>query len=200
MLGFEVTGLIDAMGFFYYILVYGVGLIAMALSVSAFQLRYRVAIILFNFFGQSAWVAYFLLQGDVTSAIACALSAVMLAVFTKKGTWKWVGSPLTTLLFILVLSGFSLLSFQGWSDVFPLLAGVFAVIANSQISEKRLRWFSVLWCLFWLLNATEIRRRRRSRLRQGSRPLHKQKGCLGEPPRQPFYQFGTLDRGAPRVL
>jgi hypothetical protein len=45
------------------------------------------------------------------------------------------------------------LSFAVWSDVFPLLAGVFAVIANSRQTEKRLRQFSLFWCFFWLLNS-----------------------------------------------
>ena len=46
----------------------------------AFQFKRRVTIILSNFLGQTCWVIYFLLQGDLTSAIACALSAVMLAL------------------------------------------------------------------------------------------------------------------------
>ena len=153
MLQFPVDGLVSAMGIGYYILVYGIGVVAMVLSVSAFQLKHRVMIIFGNFLGQSCWVAHFLLQGDLTSAIACALSAIMLAVFSKKGAWKWVASPITVLGFILVLSGFSLMSFASWKDIFPLLAGVFAVIANSCMKEKRLRQFSVLWCVFWLLNS-----------------------------------------------
>ena len=46
-----------------------------------------------------------------------------------------------------------MLTFATWRDVFPLLAGVFAVIANSRATERNLRRFSVLWCLFWLLNS-----------------------------------------------
>ena len=153
MLSFSVDGLVNALGLWYYILVYGVGLIAMALSIMAFQFKHRVTIILCSAFGQMCWVAYFLLQGDVTSAIACALSAIMLAVFSKKDKWKWSTSPYSIAAFLVVLSGFSLLSFQGWTDIFPLLAGIFAVIANSRASEKRLRQFSVFWCLFWLLNS-----------------------------------------------
>ena len=153
MFGFSVDGFAAALGIWYYILVYGVGVIAMTLSIIAFQFKRRVTIILSNFFGQTCWVAYFLLQGDVTSAIACALSALMLAVSAKKGSWKWVASPIVAIAFILILSGFSMLSFEGWSDIFPLLAGVFAVLANSRSSEKRLRQLSVFWCLFWLLNS-----------------------------------------------
>ena len=154
MFTYSVDGFAAALGIWYYILVYGVGAVAMALSISAFQFKHRVTIILSNFFGQSCWVVYFLLQGDVTSAIACALSAIMLAVFAKKDKWSWATSPAVIGGFIALICGFSLVSFAGWSDIFPLLAGVFAVLANSRSSEKRLRQLGLLWCLFWLLNST----------------------------------------------
>ena len=153
MFSFSVDALIEAFGKSYWVLVYGIGLIAMLLSIIAFQFKHRVTIILSNFFGQVCWVLYFLLQGDLTSAIACALSAVMMAVFSKKDKWKWAVSPFTISMFIVLICGFSLLSFESWSDIFPLLAGVFAVLANSRSSEKRLRQFSLFWCLFWLLNS-----------------------------------------------
>ncbi len=153
MLGFSVDGLIEALGFGYYILIYGVGVLAMVLSVIAYQFRRRVAIIFSNFLGQACWTAYFLLQGDVTSAIVCFLCVVMLALFAKKEQWPWTTSIWSIAAFIALFTVISLLTFAEWSDVFPLLAGVFAVIANSCTTEKRLRQFSVLWCLFWLLNS-----------------------------------------------
>ena len=153
MLSFEINGLVEALGAFYYVLVYGVGIIAMILSVAAFQFKHRVAIILCSFFGETAWVVYFLLQGDLTSAIACALSAAMMAVFVRQDKWKWAKSIWCIGFFIVVICGFSALSFATWSDVFPLLAGVFAVIANSRPDEKRLRQFSLLKFGFWLLNS-----------------------------------------------
>ncbi len=95
MLGFNVDVLVESLGIFYHILVYGIGAIAMTLSVMSYQNPGKIAIILFNFFGQVCWVVHFLLQGDLTSAIACALSAVMLGVFSKSGKWKWATSPVT---------------------------------------------------------------------------------------------------------
>ena len=153
MLDFFVEQLSLNLGFFYYVLVYGVGILSMALSTVAFQFKRRSAIVLCSCLGQTSWVIYFLLQADLVSAIACGLSAVILAVFTKQGEWKWVKSPYCIVICILLISGVSLLSFAVWSDVFPLLAGVFAVIANSRTNEKRLRQFSVLWCGFWFLNS-----------------------------------------------
>ena len=153
MFSIDVTAFAEALGVFYYVLVYGVGVLAMAFCISAYQFRKRATIIIFNCFGQIFWVMHFVFQGDLTSAIACALSAAMLAVFSKKSVWKWVASPITIVASILILSGFSLVTFKVWYDVFPMLAGVFAVIANSRTSEKRLRQFSIFWCLCWVMNS-----------------------------------------------
>ena len=153
MLNLLVDQLRANLGIFYYVLVYGVGIIAMVLSIAAFQFKYRVAIVICNCFAQISWVLYFLLQGDMTSAIACAMTAVMLAIFSKQSKWKWVKSPWCIVFFILLNCAFFAFSFAVWSDVFPLLAGIFAVIANSRSSEKRLRQFSLLWCGCWMLNS-----------------------------------------------
>ena len=125
----------------------------MVLSIIAFQFKRRITIILCNFLGQISWVAYFLLQGDLVSAIACALSAVMLAVFAQKDKWKWATGIPSVIIFIVLLSGFSAISFSGPTDIFPVLAGVFGVLANSRSDEQQLRRLSVFWCLFWLLNS-----------------------------------------------
>lgn len=153
MFVFSVDGLVTALGKGYDILVFITGLLAMVFSIIAVQFKHRVTIVLSNFLGQMAWVAYFLLQGDLTSAIASGLTAIALGIFAKKDQWKWAVSPISIGVSIVLISGFSLLTFGGWTDIFPLLAGIFAVIANSRSNEKRLRQFSLFWCLFWLLNS-----------------------------------------------
>ena len=70
-----------------------------------------------------------------------------------KDKWKWVSNKLCPITFTLLVVGFSILTFATWVDIFPLLAGVFAVIANSRKSEKRLRQFSSVWCALWLVNS-----------------------------------------------
>jgi hypothetical protein len=152
MLEFLVNELMDILGIGYYVLVYGVGILAMAFCVMAYQFKKRVNIILSNLGGQICWVLYFALQADLTSAITCALSAVMLSVFSKKGKWKIADSLITVIAFIIVIAGFSALSFKVWSDIFPLLAGIFGVITHSRATEKRLRQCSILWLLCWILN------------------------------------------------
>lgn len=154
ILNFLVEEFAASLGIGYYIIVYAIGVLAMTLSIIAYQFKHRTSIILGTLFGQLCWVVHFLLQGDLTSAIICALTVAMLAVFAKRNEWKWVKTPFCIISFVVLISGFSVLSFAVWSDIFPILAGFFAVIANSRSNEKRLRQFSVLFCFFWLMNST----------------------------------------------
>ena len=135
------------------VLIYAVGILAMVLSVMAYQFKYRVTIIVVNFSGQACWVLYFLLQSDFTSAISCALTVIVMAVYSMKGKRKWVSSRLCAAVFLVATVCFSILTFASWRDIFPLLAGVFAVIANSRSDEKSLRQFSAIWCALWLANS-----------------------------------------------
>ena len=147
-----VEKLMTALGNWYMVLVYGIGVLAMSFSVSSVQFKRRVAILTCSLFGQFCWIAYFLVQGDLTSAVACVLTAIMLAVFARKDKWPWATSLPTVIFFAVVMVGFSILSFATWKDIFPLIAGVFAVIANSRSSEKRLRQFALGWYIFWVMN------------------------------------------------
>ena len=135
------------------VLIYAVGILAMVLSVIAYQFKYRVTIIVVNFSGQACWVIYFLLQSDFTSAVSCALTVIVMAIYSMKGKWTWVSSRICFVTFMAAMISFSLVTFAGWKDIFPLLAGVFAVIANSRSDERSLRFYSAIWCALWLLNS-----------------------------------------------
>ena len=135
------------------VLIYAVGILAMVLSVIAYQFKYRVTIIVVNFSGQACWVIYFLLQSDFTSAVSCALTVIVMAIYSMKGKWTWVSSKICFVTFMVAMISFSLVTFAGWKDIFPLLAGVFAVIANSRSDERSLRFFSAIWCALWLMNS-----------------------------------------------
>ena len=135
------------------VLIYAVGILAMVLSVIAYQFKYRVTIIVVNFSGQACWVIYFLLQSDFTSAVSCALTVIVMAIYSMKGKWTWVSSRICFATFMVAMISFSLVTFAGWKDIFPLLAGVFAVIANSRSDERSLRFYSAIWCALWLMNS-----------------------------------------------
>ena len=154
----EITGLLDVLRIDgasneLTVLIYAVGILAMVLSVIAYQFKYRVTIIVVNFSGQACWVIYFLLQSDFTSAVSCALTVIVMAIYSMKGKWTWVSSRICFATIMVAMISFSLVTFAGWKDIFPLLAGVFAVIANSRSDEHSLRFFSAIWCALWLMNS-----------------------------------------------
>lgn len=154
----EITGLLDVLRIDgasteLTVLIYAVGILAMVLSVIAYQFKYRVTIIVVNFSGQACWVIYFLLQSDFTSAVSCALTVIVMVIYSMKGKWTWVSSRICFATFMVAMISFSLVTFTGWKDIFPLLAGVFAVIANSRSDERSLRFYSAIWCALWLMNS-----------------------------------------------
>ena len=153
MLSYSVDALAESLGSVYSVLVYGIGILAVLLSVSAYQFKHRTSIIVCASLGQVCWVVYFVLQGDLVSAIVCGFSAIVLALLSKKDQWKWAAHPIALALYIGFFVVFSLLSFRVWNDIFPLIAGVFLVIANSQSSEKKLRRFALIYGMSWLLNS-----------------------------------------------
>lgn len=144
---------IDGAGAGLTVLIYAVGILAMVLSVISYQFKYRVTIIVVNFSGQACWVLYFLLQKDFASAAACFLTVVVMAVYSMKGKWKWTSSKICFASFLVITVTFSLIAFAEWRDIFPLLAGVFAVIANSRSDKRSLRFYCAIWCALWLINS-----------------------------------------------
>ena len=77
----------------------------------------------------------------------------MIAAFTMRDKWKWVTSNACVIAFSSIITVFSIATFATLIDIFPPLAGNFAIIANSRTDQKRIRQFSLLWCGFWLVNS-----------------------------------------------
>ena len=92
---------IDGAGVGLTVAIYAVGIMAMLLSVIAYQFKYRVTIIVVNFSGQACWVLYFLLQSDFTSAVSCAITVAVMVVYSMKDKWKWVSNKLCPITFTL---------------------------------------------------------------------------------------------------
>ena len=152
-MGFNVDGLVEGLGIFYYVLVYGVGICAMASAFISYQFERRATILLFNYVAQMLWITYFLLQADVSSAIACAITSLALITYSRKGKWKWVSSKITLAVCVLIIAGTTLTSFRVWSDILPVLGSTCAVLSYSRTKENELRALSLACYLFWFCNS-----------------------------------------------
>ena len=145
--------LAGTLGVGYTILNNAFGVIAMVFCIIAFQFKNKVTIVVCNFLGQLCWVLYFIFLRDYTSAISCGISAAMLWAFSKQEKWKWVLSPVTVTIFAVIIAGFSISAFRVWADIFPVMAGVFGIIANSRKKESTFRKFGLLCYISWLMNS-----------------------------------------------
>ncbi len=147
--------IVDAMlslGVWNDIIVNGVGVVALIFLVTSYQMKDRTAIFNVYFGAAIAWIVYFLLQGNIASALMNIVGVVRTFVFKLRGKYKWVDSKWNLVAFLVVIVGLTALSFRDWRDVFPLLATAFSTFAFFAIKENSIRMIDLFAYIAWILN------------------------------------------------
>lgn len=147
--------IVDAMlslGIWNDIIVNGVGVVALIFLVASYQMKDRTSIFNVYLGAAIAWIFYFLLQGNIASALMNVVGIVRTLIFKLRGKYKWVDSKWTLVIFLVVMLGLTALSFRDWRDVFPLLATAFSTFAFFAIKEKSIRVINLGAYLAWILN------------------------------------------------
>lgn len=147
--------IVDAMlslGVWNDIIVNGVGVVALIFLVASYQMKDRTSIFNVYLGAAIAWIFYFLLQGNIASALMNVVGIVRTLIFKLRGKYKWVDSKWTLVIFLVVMLGLTALSFRDWRDVFPLLATAFSTFAFFAIKEKSIRVINLGAYLAWILN------------------------------------------------
>ena len=147
--------IVDAMlslGVWNDIIVNAVGVVALIFLVASYQMKERTAI--FNVYLGAAisWIFYFVLQGNIASALMNIVGIVRTIIFKLRGKYKWVDSYWTLVVFLVVMLGLTALSFRDWRDIFPLLATAFSTFAFFAIKEKSIRVINLGAYVAWILN------------------------------------------------
>ena len=147
--------IVDAMlslGVWNDIIVNAVGVVALIFLVASYQMKERTAI--FNVYLGAAisWIFYFVLQGNIASALMNVVGIVRTLIFKLRGKYKWVDSYWTLVVFLVVMLGLTALSFRDWRDIFPLLATAFSTFAFFAIKEKSIRVINLGAYVAWILN------------------------------------------------
>ena len=142
----------DTFGFWYQIIFNAIGVLAMLFSVISYQFKRRFAIMSFMLTGQVCWVLYFVWQGDLVSALTCFITVSMLVVFLFRDRAAWAKSRVWLFVFLGAIVLSSVLTFRDWRDVFPMFAGVFIVLSNYMLDEKKLRIFAFFSLFCWVSN------------------------------------------------
>ena len=147
--------IVDAMlslGVWNDIIVNAVGVVALIFLVASYQMKERTAIFYVYLGAAISWIFYFVLQGNIASALMNIVGIVRTIIFKLRGKYKWVDSYWTLVVFLVVMLGLTALSFRDWRDIFPLLATAFSTFAFFAIKEKSIRVINLGAYVAWILN------------------------------------------------
>jgi hypothetical protein len=135
------------------ILVNVIGAISILFLVLSFQMKDRLKILLINFIGALGWTIYFVLMGDLTSALVGFIGLTRTIIFSFREKHAWAKSPLWLIFFLAISIFFGVTSFSTWKDLFSITAGLLSIISFYCLSERKLRLVSVGCYSCWLANS-----------------------------------------------
>ncbi len=147
-----VSTLSSALGVWYIILFNLIGVVAIVVKVTETQMKKRSGIVLFAIIGYSCWVAYFLLNGNFTSAIVNLIGGVQGLVFLQRGKHKWADSKFWLVFFIVVQLIASIFTWSSWFSIFSIVAGLISTVAYFVMNEKVYRYLFAVLISFWIIN------------------------------------------------
>ncbi|MBO7214472.1 MAG: YgjV family protein [Clostridia bacterium] len=144
---------LKTLGVWYYVILNAFGVIAILLKVTEFQFKKRSTILTFALLASTCWIFYFILYGDLVSAIVNFVCIVQGYVFLCREKYKWANSKLWFFFFLVVQITLGIIFFKVWHDIFPIIAGVFNVIAYFVMNKTQYRFFGLCCLIFWVLNS-----------------------------------------------
>ena len=107
--------------------------IAFLFDLASFQFKRREVTLCFFFAAASLISVHFFLLGATTAGFVMAVSAFrfVVSIFSTDKRLKY--------LFILLIVGLGVWTYDGWEDVFSIAAGIFGTLSSFHPDPKRLR-------------------------------------------------------------
>lgn len=129
------------------------GVVGIILQILLYQMRTRKKILYLSMANHVAWFSYFAFQGDFLSGVSNVVGIVSNFVFLFRGKHRWADSKLWLILFVAIAVGWSVFTFNGWRDIFPLLGCASSISAFFMMKEKNIRKISLFTYSMYLCNS-----------------------------------------------
>ncbi|MBR2330530.1 MAG: YgjV family protein [Clostridia bacterium] len=144
---------LSALGVYYNVLTTAVGVISIVVLFLSYQMKTRGKILATYIGAAAGWMLYFILQGDLTSAMMNVIGIIRSVIFMQREKHKWANSVFWLFFFIAVMVGCILLTFSSWKDIFPLLGTVLGTVSFFVLSETLLRFLNIGTYCMWIGNS-----------------------------------------------
>ncbi len=144
------TGVLGTVG--YLVLINGIGAVAIVIKILETQNKRRSRIIFYAILSAMCWVAYFILYGDFTSALANFIGFTQLTVFFQRGKYKWADSKFWLAFFLIIQLSISIFTWKDLFSFFPVFGGLISTVAYFVMDEKAYRYLFLTVILLWIGN------------------------------------------------
>ena len=132
-----------------------IGLVGLVLSLLSFQQKKRKNIMLCQMTASLAFCTQLFMLGAITGGCVDLISTVRTAIFANNGK-KWATSRLWLYLFILLMIGAGILTWENAWSLLPILGAVLSTVALWMKEERYIRLISLFvgpcWLIYNLVN------------------------------------------------
>lgn len=155
-IGDAIVNALSSWGIWYYVLFNFIGGVGVVVKIIGLQFRSRSTRIIFNTIQALCWMFYFMLNGNATAGVTGIIGFVQMMVFLQREKHKWADSYFWLFFFLAIKIGIAVWSlWDGISitEIFPILASPFTLIAYFVINAKVFRTLMFFSSLFWFINS-----------------------------------------------
>lgn len=128
-----------------------VGFIALAFSITVFQKNKRRLMLLLQMSSAFLFAIHFALLGAWTGSAMNFVNTLRSYIFANKGNKYWANNKVWVLVFILLFSIFTLITWQGWISLLPLIAMISGTIAFWLDNPRHIRLLSLISPPAWFI-------------------------------------------------
>ena len=128
-----------------------VGLIPFFISIVIFIFSKRWQIVFAKLLSDLLWALHFVLLGEFVGAAINIVNTVRGCVFLYRGKKKWASHRSVPIIFITLTVFVTLIRWQGWFSILPMVGSVLAVIGFWCASPEEIRRFNLPAVILWLI-------------------------------------------------
>ena len=152
-LGESLVGILSSLGIWYAILVNAFGVFAIGFKLIESQQKKRGLIMLFAIASTIAWIIYYILNGNLATALIVIIGILKYFIFAEREKHAWANSPIWLILFIVVqvvICAFAVK--EDWTALLSCAAGIFSTFAYYTLNVKQYKYILLTSQLCWVFN------------------------------------------------
>jgi membrane-associated HD superfamily phosphohydrolase len=134
-----------------FIIVQGIGFIALILTIISFQQKQRNGILKIQVFSSSLYSIHFFLLNALAGAIMNFITIFRSYIFHQKTSKKWANKKIWLYTFLAIIITSSYFTWQNIYSILPAIALFIGTIAYWQKDAKKVRAISLFSRPFWLI-------------------------------------------------